>query len=196
MLPAAGCDNHQLFPKTGAAMVMANMGLPMVCVTIPTMLIALFPIAWVESFVYRASLDLPRKERFWGTFIANFWSTVVGIPIVWILLFVAQIFISGNRRWIIETPEQRIEATVLQAAWLTPYRGHLGWMVPTASLVLLLPFYLGSVFVEHRVLAERWRPFGQKPSFAAVMIANGISYTGLGAYYALQLWWQMSPGIT
>lgn len=174
-------------------MLMANMGLPMVCVAIPTMLIALFPIAWVESLVYRAFLDLPRKDRFWGTFIANFWSTVVGIPIVWVPLVVAQIVIDGGRRWSAETPQELIEATVLSAAWLTPYRGHLGWMIPTASLVLLLPFYLGSVLVESWVLAKRWEPLGQKPSFATVMIANGVSYTGLAAYYAIQLWWQMSP---
>jgi len=78
---------------------------------------------------------------------------------------------------------------------MIPYREHGAWMIPAASLVLLLPFYLGSVFVEHWFLAKRWDPFGQKPSFATVMIANAVSYVGLGAYYGLQLWWQLSQGI-
>jgi hypothetical protein len=175
-------------------MLFANMGIPIVCVTIPIMLIALFPIAWVESLVYRASLDLPRKESFWGTFIANFWSTVIGIPIVWIPLVVGQMSIGGGRAWGMDTSQQRLEAVTLQAPWLIPYQEHTAWMIPAASLVLLLPFYLGSVFVEYLILTKRWQSSGQQLSFAIVMLANAISYLGLGVYYGLQLWWQMSEG--
>ena len=171
-------------------MLLANMGVPMVCVTIPTMLIALFPIAWIESLVYRSRLELPRKEAFWGTFSANLCSTLVGVPIVWLPLVIAQISIGGSRAWGIETSRQKLEAVTLQAAWLIPYRDHTGWMIPAAALVLLLPFYLGSVFVEHWILAKRWRSEGQQPSLAIVALANALSYFGLALYYGAQLWWQ------
>src|SRR5262245_36396945 len=114
-------------------MLFANMGIPIVCVTIPTMHIALFPIRWVESLVYRVSLDLTRKETFWGTFSANFWSTIVGIPIVWIPLVVAQLSIGGGSAWGMETSQQRLNAVTLQAPWLIPYPEHGAWMVPAAS---------------------------------------------------------------
>lgn len=173
-------------------MLFANMGVPMVCVTIPTMLIALFPIAWIESLVYRSSLDLPRKDAFWGAFSANLWSTLLGIPIVWLPLVIAQMAMGGGRAWGMETPAQRLDAVTLQAAWLIPYQDHLAWMIPTASLVLLLPFYFGSVVVEHWVLCNRWQPAGRKPSFGVVMLANALTYFGLSLYYCGQLWFQAS----
>ena len=167
------------------------MGVPMVCVSIPMMLIALFPIAWVESLVYRTSLNLSSKEAFWGSCSANFWSTIVGIPIVWLPLVIGQIALGGDHAWGMETSRQRLEAVTLQAPWLIPYQDHLEWMIPSASLVLLLPFYLGSVFVEYWILTRRWQSVGEKPTFAIVMVANAVSYTGLGIYYGVLLWRRM-----
>ena len=61
-------------------------------------------------------------------------------------------------------------------------------MIPAASLVLLLPFYLGSVIVEYIALAARWRNLPPKRLLTSVAVANGLSYLALGLYYACQLW--------
>jgi hypothetical protein len=173
-------------------MLFANMGVPIVCVAVPVMLIALLPIAGIESVVYYKWLGRPFKDAFWGALSSNLWSTLVGIPLMWLPLVIAQLSIGGGRAWGMETSQQRVDAVTLQAAWLIPYSEHLAWMIPAASIVLLLPFYLGSIVVEYLALASRWRTLGRKRLFAAVAVANALSYTGLGIFYALQLWVALS----
>ena len=172
-------------------MVFANMGVPIVCVTVPTMLIALLPIAGVEAFVYRRWLGHSFKEAFRGALVANLWSTLVGIPLMWLPFVSAQIAFGNVSAWGMETPQQRLDAVTLQAAWLIPYREHIEWMIPAASLVLLLPFYLASVGLEYLSLTARWKAEDRKRLFASVAAANALSYLGLGIYYGLQLWLAM-----
>ena len=168
-------------------MPFANMGVPIVCVAVPTMLLALLPISAVEALVYWKGLGRAFKDAFWGALVANIWSTLVGVPIVWLPLVVGQLAVGGGRAWGMDTPEQRLEAVTLQAAWLIPYRDHIGWMIPAASIAVLLPFYLGSIVIEYLVLAGRWRTLGRKQLFLSVAAANAISYIGLGVYYGVQL---------
>ncbi len=92
-----------------------------------------------------------------------------------------------------ENSQQRLYAVTLQAPWLIPYQDHMAWMIPAASLVLLLPFYVGSVFVEYWVLKVRWHAAGQSPKIRGVMLANALSYAGLALYYGAQLWFRTSP---
>jgi hypothetical protein len=169
-------------------MLLANMGVPIVCVAIPTMLVALVPIAGIEALVYHKWLRRSFKDSFRGALIANLLSTILGIPLMWLPLLIGQIALGGSHAWGMETPEQRLQAVTLQAAWLIPYRDHIAWMIPAASLVLLLPFYLGSVIVEYISLAGRWRNLPRKRLLTSVAIANGLSYLALGLYYACQLW--------
>jgi hypothetical protein len=174
-------------------MLFANIGVPLVCVSVPIMLLALLPIAWVEALVYRSALGLSRKDAFWGSFSANLWSTLVGIPMIWFPLLIAQIAIGGDRAWGMATLRQRVEAVTLQAPWLIPYQDHIDWMVPAASLVLLFPFYIGTVIVEYWILAKRWQNLPQKPTMRIVMLANALSYFGLALFYGGQLWLQAAP---
>jgi hypothetical protein len=169
-------------------MLFANMGVPIVCVAVPIMLIALLPIALVESIVYCRFLRRPFKDAFWGALVANLWSTLVGVPFVWLLVLVVQLCIGGGSAWGMETSRQRLEAVTLQAAWLIPYRDDLPWMIPAASLALLLPFYLASVAVEFAALAARWPTLARRKIIASVVVANALSYLGLGCYYGIELW--------
>jgi hypothetical protein len=175
-------------------MLFANMGVPIVCVAVPVMLIALLPITGIESLVYYKRLGRPFKDAFWGALFSNLWSTLVGVPLMWLPLVIVQLSIGGGRAWGMDTTQQRVEAVTLQAAWLIPYSEHLAWMIPAASIVLLLPFYLGSVVVEYLALAVRWKSLERKRLFAGVALANALSYTGLGVYYGSQLWFALSFG--
>jgi hypothetical protein len=167
--------------------MLANIGVPMVCMTVPTMLIALFPIAFVESLVLRRYLPISTKQAFWNVVSANLVSTFVGIPLTWLPLVAVQLMIGGGRAWGMETTQQRIEAVTLQAPWLIPYSDHLAWMIPVASLVLMVPFYFGSVFVEYLVLSGRWVEIDRRRLLRAVALANVVSYCGLAAYYVVNL---------
>lgn len=169
-------------------MLFANMGVPIVCVAVPVMLIALLPIAGIESVVYCKWLGRSFKDAFWGALISNLWSTLVGVPLMWVPLVIAQLSIGGGSAWGMETSQQRVEAVTLQAAWLIPYSEHLAWMIPAASIVLLLPFYLGSVVVEFFALAARWKSLARKRLIAGIAMANALSYTCLAIYYGSELW--------
>jgi hypothetical protein len=87
----------------------------------------------------------------------------------------------------------RLAAVTLQAPWLIPYRDQAEWMVPAASLVLVVPFYAASVLAEYLVLRSRWgRTTGRL--LPGVAWGNGLSYTLLAAYYVAQLWLARDSG--
>lgn len=73
-----------------------------------------------------------------------------------------------------ETPAHRLAAVTLQAAWLVPYEKHLAWMVP-AAVVLLVPCFALSVFVEDWSLGRRWPDLASEAISAAVPRANAWS---------------------
>jgi hypothetical protein len=180
-------------------LLLANVGIPMVFVTVPTMLVALLPIALVESWILSCVCGLKFNESWRGALKANFWSTVLGIPVAWLILVVAQMASGNGRAWGIETPLQRLTAVTLQAPWLVPYERHLNWMIPAASLTLLIPFFLASVIAEYIILRKRWGT-GQKRLLTGVVCANALSYALMGGYYAVSLlmrWDRIgSPNVT
>jgi hypothetical protein len=174
-------------------MLVANIGIPMVCVTVPLMLLALLPIALVEAITFRSLLNVNLSRAWRGALRANLWSTLLGIPVVWLLMVILQVSIGGERAWGIETPQKRFDAVTLQAPWLIPYRGQDGWMVPAASLVLLTPFYLASVFVEYLVLRTYWAKESPRGRLlGGVALANLLSYLLLGSYHGIRLYYAMN----
>ena len=165
-------------------MLFANIGLPMIFVSVPIMAMALIPIAFVEALVFRWLFSLPLAKAWKGAFNANLWSTFLGVPIAWLILVLLEI-IGGNGKFLpLDTPLERMTAVILQAPWLMPYPEALRWMVPAASLLLLVPFYLVSVFVEHRCLDNRWQGIASRSRlFGGVLLANFVSYLLLAVYY-------------
>lgn len=169
-------------------MILANIGIPVVCIAVPTMLIALLPIAGIETVCYRFGLQRAWSDAFRGAFLVNILSTLVGVPLIWLVMLIGQIAIGGDKAWGMETPQQQWNAVTLQAAWLIPYSDHIGWMIPAASIVLLFPFYLGSILLEGFLLTRRWPFEAPKRLFTVVTLANTLSYLVLGIYYSFQLW--------
>lgn len=167
-------------------MPLGNVGIPMVCVAVPTMLIILPLVATVEAAVLWRICRMPFKEAWSGTLWANLLSTLVGIPAAWLPLVAAQIIGGATRAWGLDTPMDRLAAVTLQAPWLIPYEDDLYWMVPAASLALLVPFFLASVVIEYLFLRVRWVP-GRPRLLAGVVAANAVSYFLLAGYYVVRL---------
>jgi hypothetical protein len=168
-------------------MLWANIGMPMIFFAVPMMLLALLPIALVESWVLARVCGIVKGEAWRGALQANLWSTLVGIPIAWFVLALAQMLSGGSKAWGMDTPLDRLAAVTLQAPWLIPYKEHSAWMVPAASLVLLVPFLLASVWVEYVMLCRRWGK-EQRRLFFGVLLANIASYALLAAFYGVQLY--------
>ncbi|MGI4851294.1 MAG: hypothetical protein ACRYGR_05075 [Janthinobacterium lividum] len=131
----------------------ANAGLPMIIIAWPLFVLAFIPIVHMEWLTLKDHLlDCSSKKLYWTAFNANLMSTLVGIPIAWGLMLFLQIIVGATGAYPILTPFWRyfLGATV-QSAWLIPYEDQFDWMIPTALIVLLLPFFFISYALEMKM---------------------------------------------
>lgn len=131
--------------------VYANIGLPMIIIAWPIFWLLLIPVIIIEWIILKKKLgDFSSKHLFYAALLSNFLSTLAGIPLAWGCMLCLQFLIPGglgtfpsfNDFW-----RYFLGATV-QAAWLIPYEDQFYWMIPTAFIVLLIPFFLVSYWVE------------------------------------------------
>lgn len=135
-------------------------------------------------------------------------STIFGIPLTWGVVFVGELIagftifqIPGlkNAKW--DGPVPQAVMTILTAAWIAPSDETGTWAVPLAALVLLVPFFIVSVWWE-RVIMEHMLPTtnadapqdGEVPEKTlrrAVREANLASYAGLFAITCAWLAWEI-----
>ena len=170
-------------------MLLADIGLPMVCVSVPAMLVALIPITAVEAFVLRKFLRMDKKEAWGAALHVNVRSTLIGIPIAWAFLALAQVSSGGSTAWQPQTPLDGVAAVAFQSAWLAPREEEMGWMIPAASVALLIPFCIASIFIENWLLERRWKgAYREGPRFRAVALANLASYALLACVYLVMLY--------
>jgi hypothetical protein len=127
--------------------LLANAGVPMIFWQMPVAAIALLPIVVVESLVATPILKQPLGRVALRVLAANALSTFVGVPIAWIGMLVVNIATTGTRAHGFDTPWKAFQSVVLQASWLVPYEDQLVWLIPAATLILLVPYFLVSVFV-------------------------------------------------
>jgi hypothetical protein len=161
----------------------ADVGVPMLALIWPASWVLFIPIVAIEAWIARKIVGLTVKRSILAATVANAVSTLVGIPLVWGALAAAEIvFSNGGRALGIDSFLRRVYAVTVQAAWLIPYESELHWMVPLAAIVLLVPFFFASVFLERTVfrrfcssspeLARRW-------SWVANGATYGLTLTGL-----------------
>ena len=170
-------------------MILANVGIPMIFWQLPSATFALVPVALLETCVASRLL----KHRFVDTvrpvFIANLFSTFIGIPIAWIAMLALNIITTGGSAHGFDTPFDAFRSVVLQASWLVPYEDDLVWLVPSATIVLLVPYFLASVKAEHWFLKPRIASTAPSVLARAVWISNAVSY---GCLLAYSIYWLTS----
>jgi hypothetical protein len=71
---------------------------------------------------------------------------------------------------------------VLSAAWLVPYENQLHWLIPAATLVLLVPYFFVSVLVERWMMIRRWRELPRGRVALAAWVGNGVTYLGFAVW--------------
>ena len=81
----------------------------------------------------------------------------------------------------------KLFAVTVQAPWLMPYDSELHWMIPVASMVLLVPFFFASWGIEYLVATVMLRDTDQLLLRRSVGKANLISYGLLGVIMPLVL---------
>ncbi|PAW75905.1 MAG: hypothetical protein B9S32_17145 [Verrucomicrobia bacterium Tous-C9LFEB] len=137
---------------------LANAGVPMLLLQGPALALMLAPVIFIEASLCRRFLSLPTNKAFWGVAFANLISTFIGFPILWLILVVIQMAgLGGNKSYGMETLALKIYAVTVQAPWLIPYETDLYWMLPTAGLVLLVPTFFVSVYIERWFCRWYWK---------------------------------------
>ncbi len=170
----------------------ANVGVPMIFITLPRMVAALGPIILVETVLLMARLRTGISPSFQASLFANLASTFVGVPVAWAALVFLETLTQGGRLLGIDPGRQDLLVLLFQAPWLFPVTRDVYvvdyWMKPAASLVLLVPFFFASWLTERKV--ARWVLPNIEPGALsrAVLLGNVVSYTGLAIWLLQWLW--------
>ena len=175
----------------GGGPVLADAGVPMLAVVWPISWLLLLPIVIVEALVAQALLDLEPRQSLVVAAKANVASTLIGIPLTWLLLLLVELLLSKGLAYGLGTPTDKLLAFTLQAPWLIPYEGSLHWLVPAAAIVLCVPFFIVSVFTE-RAVVRRLLPQASPSavthwSWRANLITYGFVLCALAVIVAISL---------
>lgn len=176
----------------------ADMGLPMIVFAIPAMLILLIPIIVVEGLVCKKMLGLTTWQAMKSNAFSNLASTLIGIPIAWLVMLTREFGFVGvmakNESFQnSDSPLAKVIMVLFGSAWVGPPEGGDVWFLPAVTLVLLIPFFFASYWVEYRVIKRMvGKPEGGLPILAyprvriAVRNANLITYGAM--FVATSVW--------
>jgi hypothetical protein len=165
----------------------SNAGLPMIFWQMPAAAVIFVPLVLIEYLVAWRILKQPFRRVVLGITKANALSTFVGVPAAWIGMVLVNLATTGGLAYSFDTPWSAFQSVVLQAAWLLPHEGQMLWLVPAAALVLLVPYFLASVFLEVWVMRRTFPDVDSGNVCQAAWLVNSLSYSGLAAYTAFWL---------
>jgi hypothetical protein len=177
--------------------LVADAGVPMLFFTLPVMLMLLIPIILLEGFLCKKWLDLTTWEAMKSNAVSNLASTIIGVPVAWAVMLGLEFGAMGLAEkshaidnW--HSPLANLIFLLLGSAWIGPPEKD-GWLVPAATLVLLIPFFFASYGMEYLVIKFMvGMPEGGPPNLAyprvriAVRNANLISYGAM--FVATAVW--------
>lgn len=124
-------------------------------------------------------LKLSYSDSYRHSLSANLRSTVAGIPLAWILWLVGLIPVSMGLSALGIDSHPAVQSTLMQSAIF-------GGMMPTewtnvgsaaAWILMLIPFWLGSVWIERRTIRKRLPDCDPSRVSSAVVRGNLASYS-------------------
>lgn len=148
----------------------------MIFITLPSMTMALPLVAAIEAVILSKKLSIGFRSALWAAIKANLFSTLIGVPLTWLLLTVLQLVTGGGRAHGIATPLQKFLAATWQSPWLIPYETQFWWMVPIALTTLLVPFFFASWQSEYLLLRRMFGAEARQTVKAACFQANLLTY--------------------
>jgi hypothetical protein len=172
-----------LFPTAA----FADAGIPMLPFAYPVIVVFLLPVIAIEVAYIRLRLQTEWKNTIVATTKANLITMLLGFPLAWFvflvleMLFYMTLMFSGIENHIHWTLSPRITdllIVVTSAAWMGPVEEK--WAIPVAYIVLLIPSFVLSGFLESQLLERGWLKYEGR-SVRIVWQANVLSYIFLAA---------------
>jgi hypothetical protein len=152
----------------------ADIGLPMLAVVWPVswaLLVLIIPLeAWIAARLVGSDKALRMATA------ANLVSTLVGVPVTWVLLVILQCAGVGGGIHGLDTTAGKLISAVLQSPWLVPHEKDFYWMVPIAAATLCVPFFLMSVGCEYLVARRFFERTEHRRILRWAWLANAASY--------------------
>jgi hypothetical protein len=154
----------------------ANAGVPMVALYLPSAWLLLIPIIFLEATHGRLRWGVPFRRALVAQGLANAVSSLVGLPLCWVLLASVELLCCGTALGL-QTPLQRVYAVTIQAPWLIPYEKEFWWMVPSAIVVLTVLFCAMSIGSEYPIVKRAVPSLAPRSLWHWVIAANVTSYS-------------------
>ena len=153
------------------------------------LLCALPLVIAAEFIVARRMLKLGPARAAAALIPANIVSLLVIFPLLGLLLFVIHGAVGGGSghgglvNWVYEL--------TLRVPWLVPHGRDASWMVPAASLYLLVPAFFASVFVERWICVTFWRDLPKNRlrrfSWYAHFASYSVLFVAVAVYYLIRV---------
>jgi hypothetical protein len=125
--------------------MLADVGIPLIVPVIFLGWFALIPVVFIEAVMAIWILRWRFRFAMWWVFLANVFSTLIGIPVAWFLVVVVTVS-TGGGGW----GDGTIVGVLKSPAWLGPgYIPDLSWAGPLALIVLCVPFFFASWWLEY-----------------------------------------------
>lgn len=180
--------------------MLADAGIPMIVLTLPAMLLLLIPVIVVEALLCRKWLGWSVGKAIRLNAASNSASTLVGVPIAWGIMLLIEmgagaLLVSTKAFESVEDPGPFAKAVYLliASAWIGSPEGGGIWMIPAATLVLLVPFYFASYWTEYFVikamlgsLKNGGLSFEPQRTKTAIRNANLVTYAAM--FLATSVW--------
>jgi hypothetical protein len=137
--------------------LLADAGIPMIFLTLPAMIMLLIPVIVIEGLLCKKWLELTTWQAMKSNAVSNLASTIVGVPVAWAIMLALEFGTMGVvdksltiQNW--HSPIANVIFFSLSSAWIGPPEGKNAWLIPAATLVLLVPFFFASYGLEYLVM--------------------------------------------
>ncbi|HEV2325481.1 MAG TPA: hypothetical protein VGS10_16130 [Terracidiphilus sp.] len=173
----------------------ADAGVPMLPFAYPVILLFLLPVIGIEVLYLRAKLKTSWRATLSATTKANLVTMLLGYPLAWLVFFALEMLLwlgltatgVGDRiQWGPGHAIAKLIVVATSAAWMRPVNDR--WAIPFAFVVLLIPSFVLSGFVESRLLDRYGWLRCELPCARAVWQANVLSYVFLAGVGSFALW--------
>jgi hypothetical protein len=152
--------------------MLANVGIPTIAIIWPFFWLAFIPVIFIETVAMRRAFSqYPFGKLLFFNLVSNAASTFVGIPLAYALFYMISIFAYNNFPL-----EARESLTNTIWSYMFAYGG-FSWEFCVAIALLLIVFFVISVFVERWVFSKMVdREFDKQLLTKEVIKANVASY--------------------
>ena len=165
-----------IFSLAGTSSCYANAGVPMLVILWPLFWLAFIPIVLIESYILRRYLqEIKWKQALKVCTYSNLFSTLIGIPITWMILVMIELPVSHELRFSQIHPFLKL---IIESPWTSEKS------VPLAGIILLVLFYFISVWSEHFVVREIIRQFHDRRQLKKAVYAGNLASYG----FLLLIW--------